>query len=152
MTLRHIQKPLSYTQAGELTLKFYVSPGHSILGGSGPKSSEDINASRQLVLTDRSKATGDTAAGIKSRRLWKTADLQSKADLMCQGFGFGSLPEHMGAPLVERGALRELEIDNTIEAGRVPLYLAAQTEALGPAGRQLQANLETALLAFFDQR
>jgi DNA-binding transcriptional LysR family regulator len=49
----------------------------------------------QLVLTDRSRLTGDRDFGVIGVKSWRLADLGAKHALLLAGIGWGNLPEPM---------------------------------------------------------
>lgn len=99
----------------------------------------------QLVLTDRSKLTGDLEFAVVSPRTWRLADLGSKHLLLREGIGWGNMPAPMVQQDIDEGRLVQLDLPDT-RGGFYPLEAIYRTDTPpGPAASWLiQRFLEQA--------
>ncbi len=67
----------------------------------------------QLVLTDRSKLTGNLDFAVVSPRTWRLADLGSKHLLLREGIGWGNMPAPMVQNDIDEGRLVHLDLPDT---------------------------------------
>lgn len=101
----------------------------------------------QIVVTDPSTATKGQDFGVLSLGTWRVSDIAMKHALILTGCGWGNLPAWMTARDIEAGALTRVKAA-ALEAKPMPMpvYLLRRLDApLGPAGRFLREELETAL-------
>jgi DNA-binding transcriptional LysR family regulator len=104
----------------------------------------------QLVLTDRSKLTGDLDFAVVSPRTWRLADLGSKHLLLREGIGWGNMPAPMVQKDIDEGRLVHLDLPDT-RGGFYTLEAIYRTDTPpGPAASWLiqrfleQASTDTA--------
>ena len=64
----------------------------------------------QLVLTDRSRLTGDRDFGVIGVKSWRLADLGAKHALLLAGIGWGNMPEPMVRDDLAAGRLKLLNL------------------------------------------
>jgi DNA-binding transcriptional LysR family regulator len=64
----------------------------------------------QLVLTDRSRLTGDRDFGVIGVKSWRLADLGAKHALLLAGIGWGNMPEPMVRDDLAAGRLKRLDL------------------------------------------
>lgn len=109
-----------------------VGATHPLAQIPGALAPEQLQEHVQIVLTDRSGATGDAQRGILSARSWRVAEHETKRALLIAGFGWGTMPLHLIGDDLEAGRLVRLSL-----AGYPPqagLRLTAMVRRDGPAG------------------
>lgn len=97
---------LQREQIGSVQMVPVVAPHHPL--ASVKLAPGEVRKHLQLVLTDRSPLTEGKDFSVFSPRSWRLADLGAKHLLLLEGLGWGSMPRHMVADDIARGALVEL--------------------------------------------
>jgi DNA-binding transcriptional LysR family regulator len=95
----------------------------------------------QIVVRSTFKDDRDAKGVIEGANLWFTNSMEHKRDLIMQGVGWGSLPDHMVKADLKSKKL--LEIKNIKSAREVvPIYLAKKKQrVMGPAASHLWDKL-----------
>lgn len=115
---------------------------HPLAKLRGRKQSAALAQSVQIVQSERSQAlTADQ--GVLATRTWRVTDLSTKAALIREGVGWGSLPEEMAAPLVARGELVRLAPERwPVHGHEVWIHAAVRRDrTLGTAGQWFRERL-----------
>ena len=125
-----------------------AAPGHALAQVAGPIPSELLREHVQLVLTDKSAATGSRDHGVLSTRTWRVGDLGAKHAMLLAGLGWGNMPAHVVEQDILQGRLQVIRPAELLAAdGRVllPMCVAYRTDrSLGPAARWLVEYLAAA--------
>ena len=125
-----------------------AAPGHALAQVAGPIPSELLREHVQLVLTDKSAATGSRDHGVLSTRTWRVGDLGAKHAMLLAGLGWGNMPAHVVEQDILQGRLQVIHPAELLAAdGRVllPMCVAYRTDrSLGPAARWLVEYLAAA--------
>jgi len=96
-------------KAGGVQLVPVAAPGHP-LAASPANAPGAARNHVQLVLTDRSKLTGDREFGVIGVKCWRLADLGAKHALLLAGIGWGNMPEPMVRDDLAAGRLKRLDL------------------------------------------
>ncbi|MEQ1508434.1 MAG: LysR family transcriptional regulator, partial [Myxococcota bacterium] len=89
---------------GAVRMITVVAPGHPLSGWVGPVPVDALAEQVQIVWSER--GTGSTPdQAVVSSRTWRVHDLQTKRVLLCDGLGWGNLPEAMVADDLVAGRL-----------------------------------------------
>jgi DNA-binding transcriptional LysR family regulator len=96
---------------------------HALAARTGRIPTEVARAETQIVLSEHGPG-GSPDQAVLSSRPWRVADLQTKADFIRGGLGWGNLPEHLVQDEVKRGDLVRLRLTAwNDEEHRLPLAL-----------------------------
>jgi len=95
-------------KAGGVQLVPVTAPSHPLAASPPPPGAARNHV--QLVLTDRSKLTGDREFGVIGVKSWRLADLGAKHALLLAGIGWGNMPEPMVRDDLAAGRLKRLEL------------------------------------------
>lgn len=124
---------------GTVYLVPVCAPHHALAKRSGRA---QLAQSVQIVQSERSGAlTADQ--GVLAARTWRVTDLETKAELIRRGVGWGSLPLEAVEPAVARGELVRLAPERWPAHGHeVWMHAAVRRDrALGPAGQWFREQL-----------
>ena len=121
-----------------------VSTKHALAAHEGAIPKSMLQGHTQIVLTNRKSLRSDVDYGVGSSRTWRVVDLRTKKDLIVDGFGFGSLPQHLIKDELAKGAVKRiLTAPWQSDSFRLPLSLITSNERrLGPAGTWLCKQIE----------
>ena len=112
-----------------------AAPDHPLVRHESPVPQDQLRAHVQLVLTDRvgSRALRDYT--VFSARTWRVDDIETKAFLLEQGLGFGTLPKHRAEAAIGAGRLTKLETegDDEIERPSQVSFFRKTDRAIGPS-------------------
>lgn len=128
-----------------IELVLVASPRHPLTQVKGPIDTDALREHRQLVVTDRSRATTAHDWSVYSGTTWRLGDIHTKHSLLKSGIGFGSMPHHMVRDDLEHGTLVPLNVTGVSEMiAPIPIALIQKADtALGPAARWLSSRLSS---------
>lgn len=134
---------------GSVRLLAVSAPAHplAMLSRKRRLKSRDLVDHLQIVVMDPSSRTDHQDLGVLSTYTWRVATLELKAALLCQGVGWGSLPEHMALPLIESGTLARVRpAEHACDGSSIlPAFICHRLDTpLGPAATILRAALTDA--------
>ncbi len=133
---------LTLTYLGSVHLVPVCAASHPLAQLRAPQRSAVLAQHTQIVLSERAgPRTADQ--GVIAARTWRVTDLATKAELLCRGVGWGSLPDAFAAPYLARGDLVRLQPERWPSAGHeVWIHAAVRKEhTLGPAGQWFRDEL-----------
>jgi len=102
-------KGIERIHVGQVELIPVAAPTHPLASSKGYVPGAE-REHIQLVLTDRSDLTRGMDIAVVSSRTWRLADLGSKHRLLCEGIGWGNMPEPMVQADLEAGRLKRLDL------------------------------------------
>jgi DNA-binding transcriptional LysR family regulator len=89
---------------------------------------------RQIVLSGVEEPDARPDMGVLSTRIWRVSDLQSKLELILDGFGWGMMPEHLVEQYLAQKSLSRLTLHVQAVPPQVTSYLVHRVDCrLGPA-------------------
>ncbi|HUQ04474.1 MAG TPA: LysR family transcriptional regulator [Kofleriaceae bacterium] len=127
---------LTLTYLGSVHIVPVCAADHPLARLKAPQRSAVMAQHTQIVHSERSASiTADQ--GVIATRTWRVTDLATKAELICRGIGWGSLPESFATPFLARGALVRLQPERWPSAGHaVWIHAAVRKEhTLGRAAQ-----------------
>ena len=115
---------------------------HPLAALPGPLPSAALERTVQVVHSQRGTALRDDQ-GVLASRTWRVTDLATKAALLRQGVGWGSLPEWLAAPGLADGTLVQLQPAAWPPGGhRIALRAVTRRDRQpGPAARWFREQL-----------
>jgi DNA-binding transcriptional LysR family regulator len=118
---------------------------HPLAKVLGPIARETLELHVQLILTDPESSAGGPSFGVVSPRVWRFVDLSRRLDFLKAGFGWGNMPVHIVAPLIQSGELVRLSLRESLVPGSgIPISAVhRRRHPPGPAGRWLLDKLKT---------
>ncbi len=121
-----------------------VATTHALAALPQPISRATAAEHVQLVLTDRSQLTAGRDFGVMSPQVWRLADLGAKHAFLRAGLGWGSMPCHMVADDLARGAVVAIELEaSPVRGAAFSMHAIYRKDAPpGPAGRWFVAQLK----------
>ena len=91
----------------------------------------------QVIISGR-KSSNTTYGVLEGGDQWKVNDFQTKKELIVQGMGWGSLPEHLIKEELEQGVLAPLKVEGDIEMPNIEFRIARlDSEPVGPVAQRL---------------
>ncbi len=122
---------------------------HPLARHGAPLPREMLGRHVQLILTDPAAPADSPNFGVISPRVWRFVDLGRRLDFLRAGLGWGNMPEHMVAPLIQSGELSVLTLTEPgLLARRIPIHaIHARDRPPGPAGRWFLERLLAACRA-----
>ena len=79
---------------------------------------------------------------VYTGRTWRVSDLAAKRTLICNGIGWGYMPQHDIAEDVASGVLRRVWVENLRDQNTIAfLVVRRRDRVLGPAARWLLNRL-----------
>jgi DNA-binding transcriptional LysR family regulator len=79
---------------------------------------------------------------VYTGRTWRVSDLAAKRTLICNGIGWGYLPQHDIAEDIASGVLRRVWVENLRDQNAIAfLVVRRRDRVLGPASRWLLNRL-----------
>lgn len=138
MALDLVCEPLTF-----IDMATVVSPLHPLASLAGPLTRADLEMHVQLILTDPQAEPDAPSFGVVSPKVWRFVDVARRLDFLKAGFGWGNMPVHLVAPMLQAGELVRLRLEEAVLAtAALPIYAAyRRSHPLGPAGRWLKARL-----------
>lgn len=122
--------------AGKVALIPVAAPTHP-LAAAGLHEPGAGRGHVQLVLTDRSKLTGDQEFAVVGTRTWRLADLGAKHMLLREGIGWGNMPEPMVRDDLVSGRLVCLDLPDCAGGDYLFDVIYRTDTPPGPAARWL---------------
>jgi DNA-binding transcriptional LysR family regulator len=96
----------------------------------------------QILQSDRSNMTLGRDFSVYTGRTWRVSDLATKRTLICNGIGWGYLPQHDIAEDIASGVLRRVWVENLRDQNAIAfLVVRRRDRVLGPASRWLLNRL-----------
>lgn len=91
----------------------------------------------QVIISGR-KSSNTTYGVLEGGDQWKVNDFQTKKELIVQGMGWGSLPEHLIREELEQGVLAPLKVEGDVDIPHVEFRIARlDSEPVGPVAQRL---------------
>jgi DNA-binding transcriptional LysR family regulator len=134
---------LAVRNLGTVRMVTVVSPRHPLAAAGEPLATERLAEEIQVVVSERSVTEETPDQAVLSPRTWRVHDLQTKRGLLCEGLGWGNLPEQMvDEDLVAGRLVRIRPAAWPADGLAVPLAVVTRADVeLGPAGRWLVERL-----------
>jgi DNA-binding transcriptional LysR family regulator len=96
----------------------------------------------QILQSDRSNLTLGRDFTVYTGRTWRVTDLVAKRTLICNGIGWGYMPQHNIAEDIASGLLRRVWVENLRDQNTVAFLVARRRDrVLGPAAGWLLSRL-----------
>lgn len=105
----------------------------------------------QVIISGR--ASSKTTYGVlEGGDQWRVNDFQTKKEIIMQGMGWGSLPEHLVKDELAQGSLAQLKVEGDVETPNIEFRIARlDSEPVGPVAQRLwqlfRSNLSSACLS-----
>ena len=97
----------------------------------------DIRKYSQVVISGR-KSSNTTYGVLEGSDQWRVNDFQTKKELIVQGMGWGSLPEHLIKEELAQGLLVPLRVEGDVEMPDIEFRIARlDSEPVGPVAERL---------------
>jgi len=135
---------LEATHWTEHDLVAVAAPSHPLALLPGPIEPNELRGHMQVVWTTSAASATSTDSpdhGIHAMDCWHVTDMRVKRELLLEGVGWGSLPDHYAAADLTAGRLVRLNLQAWEGSNRMPRYTTAiswrRDVVLGPAIRQL---------------
>jgi len=91
----------------------------------------------QVIISGR-KSSNTSYGVIEGGDQWRVNDFQTKKEIIMQGMGWGSLPEHLIKDELAQGLLTPLRVEGEIELPSVEFRIARlKSEPIGPVAQRL---------------
>ncbi len=91
----------------------------------------------QVVISGR-KSSKKTYGVLEGGDQWRVNDFQTKKELIVQGMGWGSLPEHLIKEELEQGILAPLQVEGGLTWTEAEFRIARlESEPVGPVAQRL---------------
>ena len=91
----------------------------------------------QVIISGR-KSSNTTYGVLEGGDQWRVNDFLTKKELIVQGMGWGSLPEHLIEKELEQGILAPLRVEGDIETPTIEFRIARlDSEPVGPVADRL---------------
>ena len=136
---------LDRNRLSTMNLVAVAAPHHPLAGREGPITTDLLREDLQIVLTDPREVVGSPDYGVAALDSWRVTDLATKHGLLCEGLGWGSMPEALVSADIAAGRLVVLAIERWDGSDHLPRFdiVAAQSRerAQGPAGSALLAAI-----------
>ena len=103
----------------------------------------DLKSFPQIIISSSGKKKSDKIiGGLPRGKKWFTSDISMKLELIKYGLGWGRLPQHLVAQLIDQKVLTNLDGFQNIMSLNVPLYLIkSKTYKMGPNAKRLWDRL-----------
>lgn len=136
---------LDRNRLSKIDLVAVAAPSHRLAACAGPITSDMLRAELQIVLTDPREGADGRDHGVAALDSWRVTDLATKHGLLCEGLGWGSMPEPLIAADIAAGRLVVLPVEHWDGSDHLPCLdiVAAQSRERvpGPAGTALLAAI-----------
>jgi len=91
----------------------------------------------QVIISGR-KSSNTQYGILEGGDQWRVNDFQTKKEIIMQGMGWGTLPEHLITKELELGLLAPLKVEGEIEPPSVEIRIARlESEPAGPVAQRL---------------
>ncbi len=91
----------------------------------------------QVIISGRTSST-TTYGVLEGCDQWRVNDFQTKKEIIMQGMGWGSLPEHLIKDELAQGLLAPIKVEGDIEAPNIELRVVRlEGEPVGPVAQRL---------------
>lgn len=122
-----------------------AAPAHPLAKHQGPIGTDLLREELQIVLSDPREIAGGRDHGVAALDSWRVTDLATKHALLCQGLGWGSMPQPLVAGDIAAGRLVVLPVERWDGSDHLPsleiVVAQSRERAPGPAGNALVAAL-----------
>ncbi len=99
---------------------------------------KDIIRKHSQVIISGRKSSKTTYGVIEGGDQWRVNDFLTKKELIVQGMGWGSLPEHLIKGELAQGVLAPIHVEGEIKKSAVEFRIARlDSEPVGPVGQRL---------------
>ena len=130
-----------------LTVEFIAvaHPEHALHALGRPLEMADLRRENQVVARDSGSGHKRDAGWLGARQRWTVSGLDTAMEAVSHGLGFAWLPEHLIAPALAEGRLRELPLREGARYTATLYLISGRPDRPGPACRELERILrETA--------
>jgi len=91
----------------------------------------------QVIISGRTSST-TTYGVLEGGDQWRVNDFQTKKEIIMQGMGWGSLPEHLIKDELAQGLLAPIKVEGDIKAPNIELRVVRlEGEPVGPVAQRL---------------
>ncbi|CAA0104733.1 HTH-type transcriptional regulator YhaJ [BD1-7 clade bacterium] len=91
----------------------------------------------QVVISGR-KSSQTSYGVLKGGDQWRVNDFQTKKEIIMQGMGWGSLPEHLIKEELEQGLLAQIHVEGEVTSPDIEFRIARlDSEPAGPVAQRL---------------
>lgn len=91
----------------------------------------------QVIISGR-KSSKTTYGVLEGGDQWRVNDFQTKKEIIMQGMGWGSLPEHLIKDELEQGSLAPVSVEGEVKPPDLEVRIARlDSEPLGPVAQRL---------------
>ena len=91
----------------------------------------------QVIISGR-KSSKTTYGVLEGGDQWRVNDFQTKKEIIMQGMGWGSLPEHLIKQELEQGLLAPISVEGEVEPPNIEIRVARlEGEPVGPVAQRL---------------
>ena len=92
----------------------------------------------QVIISSGRKPTKAKYGVLEGGDQWRVNDFQTKKEIIMQGMGWGSLPEHLIQDEIEQGLLAPIKVEGQVEASPVDFRVVRlESETMGPVAQRL---------------
>ncbi len=117
-----------------------AASGHPLARSTVEITRDHLQQYTQLVLTDPYDPTGPSY-GIVSPNIWRFVEMARRIEFLEAGFGWANIPDHLAAPGIAAGRLRQLAVSDPAASVRA-LPIHAFHDHMTPLGGAARLFLE----------
>lgn len=127
---QHVTPDIEHKQVGELT---FVSVAHHTCGAD-----ERVLAALPQVIVSDFSGSPSSYGVVTGQRAWRVSDHRMKVDAIVAGCGWGSVPRHLVADLLNDGVLVPIAYRGLQPSSRHPVVLCRKRDRVcGPVATML---------------
>jgi len=116
-----------------------VAVGASVLQQYNVVPKEMIKTLPQVIISGRKSSTRNHGV-LEGADQWRVNDFQAKKEIILQGMGWGSLPEHLIKQELEQGILVPIQVEGAVVPPELDIRIARVASAShGPVAARLWA-------------
>lgn len=119
-------------------------PTHPLHHLGRPIHPSDMKQHRQIVIRDSGNYRRENKGWLGSDQRWTVSNMHEASQLLILGFGSGVLSRHIAQPAIDRGELKELDIDGGGNIVSHMNLIFADKANTGPAAKLLAKLLKEA--------
>ncbi len=122
-----------------LTMKFVIKSDHILLEKYNVIPKQIMRSYPQVIITDSSREPHKMKYGVlEGGDHWRVNDYQTKKEIILQGMGWGSLPEHLVDKEIQQGQLAQAEIQGLKSSVTIPIHaVRLENGSTGPVANYL---------------